>query len=322
MSKKEEIVNKYIELAFKLGHHPTRAELIESGISRDQMKFHFGNFTKLQQLVIKSKQISDIPVNKIESSPRILVFDIETAPFELYGWGLRDQNFALNQIKEDWSVLSWAAKWYDLNNDAVMYEDVSSQKDIRKDKKLLNNIWKLLDQADIVITQNGEKFDAKKLNARFLLNGMGLPSSYRHLDTCKISRRKYGFTSNKLEYLTEKLCKKYKKLKHKEFPGQDLWTACLQGNPKAWSEMQKYNKHDVLATEELYSILAPHDNTINFSVYKDHNVCKCGSQSFSKNGFSYTNSSKFQRYKCDKCGSESRGKKNLLVNKKLNVGIK
>jgi len=50
-------------------------------------------------------------------------------------------------------------------------------KNIEDDSGILREIWKMLDEADIVITQNGRKFDQKKLNARFILNGFKPPSS-------------------------------------------------------------------------------------------------------------------------------------------------
>jgi len=81
----------------------------------------------------------------------------------------------------------------------------------------------LLDQADILITQNGQAFDSPKINTRFILNGMKPPSPYKHLDTYKIAKKVASFTSNSLEYLTDKLCIKYKKLAHAKFPGMLLW---------------------------------------------------------------------------------------------------
>ena len=41
--------------------------------------------------------------------------------------------------------------------------------------------------------------------------------------------------------------------------------------------------------------------------YDNHRVCpKCGSQHVNKRGFAETNVGKFQRYRCDDCGSWSR----------------
>lgn len=247
-----------------------------------------------------------------KNGPKVLIFDIETSPLLSYTWGLWDQNVSLNQIHSEWAVLSWSAKW--LGDSKVMYADQRNAKDMEDDKELLKGIWKLLDEADIVITQNGKKFDQKKLQARFILNGFQPTSSYKHIDTLQLAKKHFAFTSNKLEYMTKKLCTKYTKLSHKKFPGFELWKECLAGNIEAWKEMEKYNKHDVLSLEELYEKLIAWDSTVNFNLYTNSEdiVCKCGSSEFQNYGYTYTASSKFQRYKCKKCGAETRGRKNLF----------
>lgn len=250
--------------------------------------------------------------------PKILLFDVETAPILGYVWGLWENNLGLNQIKSDWHLLAWAAKWLGDPPSKTMYMDQRKAKDISNDKEILKGIWKLLDEADIVITQNGKSFDVKKLNARFIINGFRPPSSYRHVDTKRLASKKFGFTSNSLAYMTDKLCTKYKKSSHAKFAGFDLWLQCLAGNIKAWKEMEKYNKYDVLSLEELYTKLRPWDNEINSDVYSDelHNRCSCGSKNYQKNGFAYTSTGKFQRYLCNSCGSETRAKVNLLSKEK------
>ena len=140
--------------------------------------------------------------------PRVLLLDIETAPVLGFVWGLFDQNIALNQIHTDWHIISWSAKWLNDPASKVMYMDQSKAKNIEDDSKILKKMWNLLNEADIVVTQNGKKFDMKKLNARFILNNMGPPSPYRQIDTLVIAKKNFGFTSNKLEYMTKKLCKK------------------------------------------------------------------------------------------------------------------
>jgi DNA polymerase elongation subunit (family B) len=239
--------------------------------------------------------------------------DIETAPILGYVWGLWDQNIALNQIHTDWHILSWSAKWLGDAPGKTMYMDQRDARDIEDDSKILKVLWKLLDEADIIITQNGKAFDQKKINARFVFHGMQPPSSYRHIDTVQIARKHFGFTSNKLEYMTKKLCKKFVKSSHKKFSGFELWRECLNGNLAAWNEMRRYNKYDVLSLEELYYKLAPWDSSINFSVYHgtEHHVCSCGSREFKKRGFFFTNRGKFQRYKCKSCGAETRDRKKV-----------
>lgn len=246
--------------------------------------------------------------------PKILLFDIETAPMLGYVWSLWENNVALNQLQTDWYVLSWSAKWLGSPENEVMYMDQRDSVNIENDKKILQGIWQLLDEADIVIGQNSKSFDHKKLNARFIINGMQPPSSYRHIDTKRLAKKHFGFTSTKLEYMTDKLCTKYKKLKHSKFSGFTLWRECLANNLQAWKEMEKYNKYDVLSLEELYYKLIPWDNTINFNVYSDsvETVCTCGSSDFDYNGFYYTNAGKYRKYRCAVCGSELRSKTNLL----------
>lgn len=238
---------------------------------------------------------------------KVLFVDIETSPMEVFAWGLGEQYVGMEQIIKEWTILCWCAKW--LDGDELFFESTKNQTDKRNDKSILKGIWKLLDEADVIITQNGRQFDEKKLNTRFLLNKMQPPSRYKHVDTLQIAKSKFAFTSNKLAYTTDTLNDKYKKLSHKDFPGLELWKECLKGNKKAWLEMEKYNKHDVLALEEYYKKLQPWDNSINFSVYEDENhqtKCNCGSTDIVRNGFHYSATGKYQRYKCAKCGSELR----------------
>lgn len=250
---------------------------------------------------------------------KILFLDIETAPIEAFVWGLFDQNVGLDMIITDWSILSWCAKW--LGSKDVYYQDVRNEKHVRNDKNILKGIWKLLNEADIIITQNGRSFDEKKLNTRFLLNGMQPPSKFKHLDTLQIAKSKFAFTSNKLEYMSKTVNVVFKKLDHKDFPGFKLWKECLAGNKKAWKDMEAYNKHDVLALEELYLKFQPWDNAVNFSVYDEDDTtlrCNCGAADYVKDGHNYTATGKFQRYRCKKCGSPAYDKA-IKANNKLSL---
>lgn len=253
---------------------------------------------------------------------KALLIDIETAPILGYVWGLWENNVALNQVKSDWHLISFAAKW--LNDKRIIYMDQREAKDITNDRPLLSKIRELLDESDVVITQNGKTFDIKKINARLAFHNFKPPSSFKQIDTKVLAKKHFGFTSTKLEYLSDKLCTKYKKLKHTKFQGFELWKECLGGNIKAWKELERYNKYDVLALEELYYKLIAWDNSVNFSVYRDDGktVCTCGSTSFTKNGFFYSSTGKYQRYSCSRCGSEFRNRKVMVegYSKPMKVG--
>lgn len=259
------------------------------------------------------KTLSEKPTeSQKEQSPKILFFDIETAPLKAHLWSMWQQGVGLNQIESDWYMLSFCCKW--AHSDEVFYYDQRNAADIEDDYDLVLKLWHFLNEAEIVIGQNSKKFDTKKANARFILNGLPKPSTYRQIDTMEIAKRQFGFTSNRLEYMTDKLCTNYKKSKHKKFNGHDLWAECLKGNIEAWMEMEDYNRLDVLSLEELYNILSSWDNTLpNFDVYVDDVL---DMDEWEEVGFHYTNLGKYKKYRNKKTGVQRRSRVNLLTKEK------
>lgn len=246
------ILDEYVKLAKKLGKFPTAHEVQQIIASERQIKNHFGSFSKLKALATKNfPELGKYP--DLKKDVKILVFDIETMFMTLEGWGLRDQNFSPDQIIEDSCMIGWAAKWLNEPASKVIYMDQSKAKNIFNNKKIVNGIIKLLNEADIVVSQNGIRFDTKKINTEVEFWNMETPSNYRHHDLLKIAKKYLNLPSYKLEYMSNRFNKKYKKLKHKKYPGQELWRECKRKNKDAWVEMRKYNIHDVLATEELYN---------------------------------------------------------------------
>ena len=161
---------------------------------------------------------------KPTNSPKILVIDIETAPFEVRTWGLWDQNIGLNQIQKETCLLSFAAKW--LHSREIIYKDTSGKgaSQTRNDWKLLDALWHLLDEADIVVAQNGVAFDVKRINARMVQSGFGPYSPIRIIDTKLVAKKHFAFSSNKLEWLAKWLTGEPKD-DHKKYPGMELWTS-------------------------------------------------------------------------------------------------
>ena len=111
------------------------------------------------------------------TGPKVLLLDIETAPNRVYTWGLFKQNVSINQIEEPGYTLCWAAKW--LGKPRVMWEGISHHDDF------ILGIWKLLDEADIVVHYNGSKFDIPVLNKEFILADRTPPSPYIKVDLYK-----------------------------------------------------------------------------------------------------------------------------------------
>lgn len=221
---------------------------------------------------------------------RILTIDIETLPLTVYSWGLWDQNIPINMIKEPGSVICFAAKWY--GEKKVMFF---------KSEDVVQAAWELLDQADAVIHFNGKKFDVPHLNTEFFLAGYGPPSPFKQIDLCNVVKRRFKFPSNKLQYVSKAI----------ELPGKvdtggfALWTGVMRDDIKAWKQMERYNKQDVVLTEQLYIALRPwipqHPNTALYDLKMD-GCPTCGSHRTQKRGFYYTAVSRYQQYMCNDCG--------------------
>jgi uncharacterized protein YbaR (Trm112 family) len=243
------------------------------------------------------------------SGPLTVTLDIETAPLKSYHWRIWQENIHLDQIQDDWTILSFSAKW--LNDKTVFYMDTGGkgQKKVRDDKLLLTELWRILDKADIVITQNGISFDIKKINTRMLMQGFKPYSPVKMIDTKVVAKRHFAFISNRLQWLTERLTQ-IKKDKHKKFPGFELWEECLKDNPVAWAEMKKYNIIDTLATEELYLLMRPwiaaHPNVANYAIMEAMMCPRCRSENVIKKGLWFTQTGEYQKILCKDCGGWSR----------------
>lgn len=240
---------------------------------------------------------------------RIVTFDIETSPILAYVWSTWKQNISNNQIVSDWRILSISWKW--LGEQKVNYVDTFAGGQVLDDSSLLRKAWEILDEADIVVGQNSKDFDIRKLNARFIESGYAPPRPYKQVDTKVEAAKVARFTSNKLEWLAP-IVAGVEKDKHKNFPGFELWTECLSGNPKAWAEMRKYNVKDVRATEELYVKLRPwivgHPN-VSTELDDGHAHCpKCGSDDLEKRGKVTTQAGMYTQYRCRHCGGWSRSR--------------
>lgn len=244
--------------------------------------------------------------------PIIKTIDIETLPNIVYTWGLFKQNVGLNQVIRDGALASACAKT--LGVKGTRYFDNREEEDAYADFALVEWLHGELSNVDIVVWQNGVKFDARKINARFIELGFNPVPPYKNVDTMLHAREVAMFTSNRLEWLSNHLTDSPKSV-HKKFPGFTLWTSIIAGDPDAWKEMEKYNRQDVTATEKLYLRLRPYmKNHPNVNVYDESETLRCpscGSSHLERRGYSHTQSGQYQRYHCGGCGQWSRGRYTL-----------
>lgn len=255
----------------------------------------------------------------MQSNAKILLIDIETAPAKVYTWGLWDQNIGINQVVEDGYVLCWCAKWFGsktIMSDAIINYPKQFAENPTNDKLIAQSAWKLLDEADIVVTHNGDSFDLKWLNTLFMKHHLPPVSTYKSVDTCKEAKRNFNFLSNKLDFISRKL-----DLGHKlDTGGFELWEKCMKGDKTAWKKMIIYCKHDVLLLEKAYKSLRPfikaHPNLGLYRTDSQSACSNCGGTSLIKKGYAYTFTGKYQRYVCADCGKNMRDRKALLETNK------
>lgn len=195
-------------------------------------------------------------------APKVLVFDIETLPLWVRSWGVGKQYLNYRNIIKDYCILSWSAKW--LFDRRVMAEVLTPEEALqRNDLRILEPMWKLLDEADVIITQNGIRFDVKKLNTRFVYWGMNPYSPFHHIDTRQAADAAFGLSSASLDYATD-----YLGLARKLETDYQLWIDCDNGDAKALDKMLEYNKNDIWILEDYYArIRAWIPKHPNFSAY-------------------------------------------------------
>lgn len=240
--------------------------------------------------------------------PKILIMDIETMPIEALVWSPWNQNVYMEQIKKDWSILCWSAKW--LFESKVMGEVVTPEEaKAHEDRSVLDTMWNLLNEADMVVTHNGDKFDIKKLNWRFLVAGMPKPMYYKSIDTKKIAKMEFAATHNKLDWIAQIVG-----IGRKIETDFTWWKECEQGNEKYLNMMLKYNKQDVHLEEEVYLKLRPwmtnHPNLSLYNVDSDVPGCPaCGGIDLDWSGKYATGLGLYRGFRCQTCGAIGRSTK-------------
>lgn len=228
------------------------------------------------------------------NKPNILFFDIETSPNLAYVWGKYEQNVLSYQ--KEWELLSFAWKW---KGESTVHCSTKRDTMASTDKLLVMELWKLMNEADIIVAHYGDAFDIKKSNAKFLEHGLIPPKPYLTVDTKKIASRHFALNSNKLDDIG-KLLKVGRKMKHEGF---ELWLGCLANNKKSWATMAKYNKQDVILLEKVYEKLLPWiNNHPNVCIYgKPTKGCpNCGGN-VRRDGYTYTKTKKREKFQCQDC---------------------
>jgi hypothetical protein len=248
-------------------------------------------------------------------SPRILLLDIETFPN--LGWCWQKYETNIIQFKQESCIATFAAKWLDGPVFAKSLPDYPGYKpQSYDDSKIVADLHKLLDEADVCIAHNGQSFDVKVINSRFLFHKMPPPSPYKVVDTKLAIKKVARFNSNKLDDLG-KLLGEGEKIKT-DF---SLWLGCIDGDKASWDKMVRYNKKDTLLLQKIYLRIRPWiSNHPNLTLFSSGAKCpKCGSGKMQRRGFCIAASRKYQRVQCTSCGGWSKLLKSVGATEVVNA---
>lgn len=257
-----------------------------------------------------SSQLDERTIARLSEAkvPKILFFDIETAPASGYFFDLYRENNIVSTT-QDWYMLCFAYKWLGektVHAHALIDDKYNPQKP--DDWHVVEKLWHIFNEADVICAHNGDQFDIKKANTRFTIHGLQPPSPYKQIDTKKIAKKYFGFNSNKLDELGRQLGLGRKA----QTGGFELWLDCMKGDRKAWAKMVAYNKQDVILLEQVYLKLRGWHKThpnVSFFTRNGDECTVCRSQKIKRDGIEYYRGGIAQRYQCLDCGKHYCGPK-------------
>lgn len=252
-------------------------------------------------------------LNTHNSKANILFLDIEKT-FSISGhfpqW---DTNLSQQAKFREGHILSYC---YAIN-DGEVFGNIIPAKDLAEDvilsfmdknintqldKSLIEELWVLLDDCDVLVAYNGKGYDVKEIQAGFLKYNLPPPSPFKIVDPMLIAKKKFRLPFKSMKYLAD-----YLQVTQKiENIGMALWKNVMLGDEEAVQEMLEYNKGDVVTLRDVYYKLRAWGNDgVNLALYDDEHdmLCPhCGSDNIEPLAkLAYAVSRKYHAYRCQSC---------------------
>jgi DNA polymerase elongation subunit (family B) len=226
-----------------------------------------------------------------EIKPRILIFDIEVSPHQGEYWSKNWETDIIAPLGYG-RILCFAAKW--LGHKKTFSIGGNNE------ERVVRKLWKLLNEADLLVGQNIKAFDIKFANSRFAFYGLPPISPHKVFDTRTEAKKYISLPSYRLNDIAD-----YFGIGHKlEHEGLPLWHKCLNGDRQAWKRMLRYCRQDVELTYKVFQLLMPFVD--NKAIFLNGGCAHCGSKNLKRRGL--TLDGKFQRMQCQDCGGWSKQK--------------
>jgi hypothetical protein len=239
------------------------------------------------------------------TKPRVLTLDIERLPgrAEVDFWDLGD--YKNRRIHAD-SVTEWprtiCAAWRWRGEKKIGFVAEWNEND-----DLSLKMHELYDEADVVVGHNIDGFDTQKLASGWLERGLSSPSPWKSIDTLKVARQRFGFESNTLNALCERLGITAKVDRY----DPRVARAACEGNVPAQRRIKRYNMGDIVATEALLERLEGwQKNPPNMNLWSGDDELRCvacGSTNLQRRGEQVALAQVYDRVQCQDCGTWGRG---------------
>ena len=259
----------------------------------------------------KSEEDDEKLFSNVVKGARVLFLDLEVSASVVAAFSMFKHFSTPDHIIEFPYILTYACNWLHEDEMQIYCKGLDDyptfSEDVKDDFELVSDVWRYLDQADLVVIQNAS-FDTGWLNQRFAYHGLPEPSPYRIVCTLKGLKKAMALPSNSLGYSTKYFNLGHNKLHHE---GISLWIKCMQGDVDAFDLMKTYNRGDIPTLRQLYLKIRPYiPNHPNISLYYGDGEMRCGvcgGKHLTKlEQPAYTNLSSYESYRCDDCGTVRR----------------
>lgn len=243
------------------------------------------------------------------NKPKILFFDVETKPVLAWIWGCGSKiRIGHEQIKagEKFDIICICYKWHNKAGVTELHWDKNQDS-----AKMLEQFANVLEQADVVVAHNGDKFDIKQINTQRLLHNQEPLSWPTSEDTLKQLRKFFAFPSYKLDYVAKLLTGSGKD----QMAFQDWIDIVENKSEAALSKMIRYCKRDVIKLEDIFS------RTIKYMTPKVHagiamgndseSCPRCGSEQRESKGYRLLLGGRYKRYQCLDCAHSYRSNRKV-----------
>lgn len=202
-----------------------------------------------------------------------LFFDIENSYMICKGiWHLGEQRILPENIINYGRIIVISYKWEGTNKINRISWNAGC------DKKMMEKFFKVISEADEVVTHNGDNHDIKWIKTRFLVSGYKSIPDIKSIDTLKIAR-KFKFPSNKLDEIARYLEKEAgfkigRKLLHS---GLKMWDdVILYNNKSSLKLMGEYCDQDVFLLEKIFLFLEGFSKPkTHIGRFMDGDTCDC-----------------------------------------------